>query len=235
MNLDHFYIGVSSFEFQPLLPIANALQGCQHLVVQSGNDSWEGIYLFSNAGPYFEILNERRNQGLGIAFCTTSETRQIIARMSDLPWKSGTRHRANGSPWFDWLSLGEYLNVKETWFNAWIMRYCESSKPRTAPAFSIKRFLSLKMSLGNERLDEMKSLARWFPEPFEMENSRVTVFIADRSGDRLKIEIQLVTGNEKFTFHSIDFELNDGVNVSQQDFGVLRLSQDKNIASITRL
>src|SRR5258708_7572626 len=89
--LDHFYIGLPPQEFEKLAPLTTLLTNCSRKKVQSGDESWEGIYTLSQACSYFEIVNDANVHGLGLAFSLlenqNAQTSNIVEEIPNLRWK----------------------------------------------------------------------------------------------------------------------------------------------------
>ncbi|MCM2279138.1 MAG: hypothetical protein NDJ89_13765 [Oligoflexia bacterium] len=223
--LDHFYISLDAESFDSLLPLTAGLKNAVHSKVQTDNGSWEGIYIKCRTGCYFEILKERRPGGLGIAISPIYphyvDAAKICERYPALPWRSGTRRLPDGQPWFDWLTLGDYLNIEDTFFNSWLMKYHLShrdNRPEVARC-TIDRYCRLELRLGIENLEALKQLGAWLPGRQRLSETKYLLELPDRDGNDLQIAINLIPGASRFKFLSIDMELSRGEAVPKMELG----------------
>lgn len=225
--LDHFYIGVSDEQFQMLLPLADSLKSCFNKHVKSGDDSWEGIYLSSRTGAYFEILRERRSESLGLAFSAYRpqycDVMQIKDELKDLDWKSYQRNWEDNSPWFDSLSLGSYCDVQETFFNAWLMQYHFNPRPVDSlvplSVRAVDRFQTIDLELGKRHLDEVRKLSSWFPGVLKFENDNICFRLPDRDGSTFEVNVKLVDADVRFRFKSLKMRRNPEESVHSMSLG----------------
>ncbi len=230
--LDHFYISLEPNDFLPFIETANFFSRCEHIHVKSSDDAWEGVYLSSKTGAYFEVLNERRLGGLGIAFRSKSQNewniRNILKELPLLKWKFGTRSTAKGDPWFDWVSLGDYLDVYKTWFNTWMMHYYPSDKPKdeNSSVFSVSRFLALEMIVGRDHLSLIQELSSWFPGGKKFLDDQIVFSLTDRDGSLFEIYLKLKDGADRFQFKRLSFVLEDGSTLENRSFGRIRFHRE---------
>ena len=105
LQLDHFYIDVNEEDFQALKVLLDVFKSdIRHVEVKSATGQWEGLYLRTRLGTYFEILRTINPEALGIAFRTSDPISLPAARViADIPveWKSSTTNYPDGQHWFD--------------------------------------------------------------------------------------------------------------------------------------
>lgn len=213
LSLDHFYLLLPENKFYSMKDQLVKL-GASHQIVQSGEDSWEGLYLHSRTGEYFEIL-KNENAGFGMAFSATvfylTETKTVIESLKNYNWKSGTRLTKNNEKWFDWYSTGEYSDLK-TLLNVWVMAYHKRHIDYAEMPFvkSILSFDKIYMSVGKENLDAIeKVLELPLFHSVEKNDSFLSFKCLRRDGWFFKIIIQLVEGNQRFAYHELLYTLSD--------------------------
>ncbi len=231
LALDHFYIAFPPEEFEKLLPLTSILRNCFHFKVKSGNDSWEGIYMQNRTGSYWEIVKDSKVNGFGAAFSAFAlpgvDVRQIIKEMPALAWKKGTRLTPEGVPWFDWLSLGEYLDIYKTFFNVWIMHYhTQLKRPFNPPDSNINRFSKIHLTLGQAHKKIVKALSEWLPGTRFINEKQVKFVVPNRDRNDFEILIELIPGDGRFEFKSLDAVLPQGVIIKDHDLGALSLWQE---------
>jgi|GEM_PF-6103444 len=211
--LDHFYINASNEDFDALLKMKDFIQnGFRHSVVKTDNDQWEGIYLRSRAGSYFEILRNRRPNSLGLAFQTFDPMSLDASEiMSELPldWNVFSRSFPDGQNWFDSISTMEDPASLGNYFSPWIMKYyIRKAKPQAVIApRSIDRFPSIEMTLGRAHLEHVRSLSEWFPGVREFNADFIHFQYPDRDGWSFDVRIHLVDGDQRFEFKTAVIEM----------------------------
>ncbi len=229
--LDHFYIGLDDDAFEKLLPLTQLFKNCEHSKVTSGAESWEGIYLQSRTGAYFEIVRDREVHGLGLALSAAkpqyTDTRKIVEELPELPWKTGTRVDEGGAPWFDWITLSDYLDIHATFFNAWIMnyRFNHRDSSHTVSPCSVDRFKEIHLDLGRDNVSEVERLSSWLPGTREIKENLIQFELPDREGSSFIVFIHLVDGKSQFRFKSLDLALAHGQNVESKKLGTFLLEQ----------
>lgn len=202
LSLDHFYISLSASD---VLKIEKHLQNfnAKHEIVRSGDDSWSGHYIHSRIGEYFEILEETRKGGFGLAYSATHpayfDTKKII---DDLPWdwKSGERKNQNGEPWFDWYSTGNYLDQSEI-FNVWVMDYHRSHRSiKDLPvAKKVLTFDEINLSIGLEHQDYILNILKLpFFHSVQIQKNRIEFKVLKKDGWYFNVVINLLPGNDRF-------------------------------------
>ena len=104
LTLDHTYISLPENSFKKYIDFFKELNG-MHSVVNSSDDSWEGLYLKSRIGDYFEILNNKRNGGFGLALSPLRpmhvDVSNIIKEQPNLDWKYGKRLDGQNRRWLE--------------------------------------------------------------------------------------------------------------------------------------
>lgn len=215
--LDHIYIDLPSEDFDALTKLTNYIKGCEHSHVKSSDDAWEGLYISTSRGSYFEFLRERRPGGLGIAMRLPKDSmldaREIVRELPQLAWQAGRRDYLDGDPWFDWLSLGDYRSF-DTFFNAWIMHYHprENTKNAERPKCTIKGLTTLCVTLGDENIGTVKELSRWMPgEGLPLFGNTFSVMVRERDETQFNLQIKLVQGTTRFQFSALSMEI-DGIS-----------------------
>lgn len=202
LSLDHFYISLSKND---ILKIKTHLQNfnAKHEIVKSGDDSWSGYYIHSRIGEYFEILEETRLGGFGLAFSATNpayfNTKNIIEDLN-YEWKSGTRRFQNGDNWFDWYSTGQYLEQSEI-LNVWVMDYHPSHRSiKDLPtAKKVLTFEEITLSIGSNHKDYITTILQLpFFHSVQVQNNKIEFKVLKKDGWYFNIIIHLLPGNENF-------------------------------------
>ncbi len=211
--LDHFFINASAEDFEALKKLKEFIPyGVRHDVVKAADDQWEGLYLRSRPGSYFEILRDRRPNALGLAFQTIDPMILDAAKITEelaLDWKIQNRKSADGQPWFDYISISS--TELDSLFVAWIMKYyVRDRKPvGTVMPRSIDRWVSLEMTLGRRHADRVSHESQWFPGTREITNDAIQFTVPDRDGHPFDIRIRLIDGDARFEFKKAIIDLYD--------------------------
>lgn len=204
LTFDHLYISLPENSFKKYINFFTDLNGV-HSVVNSSDDSWEGLYLKSRIGDYFEILNNKRNGGLGIALSPLRpmhvEVSNIIKEQPHLDWKHGKRLDGQNRPWFDWYSLDNYLDAKNLLFNVWIMDYAKShndvkAKPKTN---FVDSFNSIELSLGSAHLSKIEDNLKFTDYKIVKESNYLKFSIPKNDGWNFDVIIRIIDGDSEFT------------------------------------
>ena len=192
--LDHFYFGLKEKEFQDLKNIFASLNGVEHSVVKSGEDSWEGIYVYTRIGSYIEFSRERNLENFSLAVSATQahlfNPTSIREEYPHLPWKSLHRISEKGEPWFDALWLPYKNNEKEKRFYPWLMHYYPrhfiyENKPRPRLIDSTCR---VEIACHPSMIELIQAQEFWLPGRFSLnhDNKTGTLFIRDRDATELE-------------------------------------------------
>lgn len=227
--LDHSYINLQSEAFDQLLPLSSRLRGVDHVKTVSGNESWEGIYLLSRTGAYFEILREYREGAIGIGISPMRpyyvDASKITEAYPELSWKKGTRTFKDGQAWFDWFSTIDFTTVTDTIFDPWVMKYHLSHRDSgvaSSRPLSIDRFRKLNLELGSSHVSFLRRTSSWLPGVKSFADDEITFTIPDREGSSYQIAIVVVPGDSKFKFKSLEMDLVRGEQLETVDLGPLK-------------
>lgn len=203
LSLDHFYIGLSKPQIEKIRSTLDLL-GAKFENVQSGESNWSGFYITSRIGDYFEILEDTRLGGFGLALSSTNQnyfdTKSIIKSMSEFNWNSGTRILENNENWFDWYATTDYLNDAEI-FNVWIMDYYKrhlNIKDMPTPKV-VFAFEEIELNLGVDNFDRILNVLK-LPlfHHFQYQKDHIEFKVLKKDGWFFKIKINLLDGNFGF-------------------------------------
>ncbi len=103
--LDHFFLSFSEDDFNELHHLLGSLKEVEHRATRSGDDQWEGLYLRSSIGSYFEAL-KGEEYSLGIAFSpwrmSYVDASLIVKEMPKIKWKRTPMYQgASKKIWFE--------------------------------------------------------------------------------------------------------------------------------------
>lgn len=197
LTLDHFYISLSKDQIdkiqQQLLEI-----GVAYETVKSGRDSWKGHYINSRVGEYFEILEDSRKGGFGLAFSVVNsnliDTKKVIESAPLNEFKMGTRNTIDDQKWFDWYSLDDYLS-QDTYFNVWIMDYYKRHVDYTAlpRKKSVLTFDSIEMNVGEDIISRFQKTLELpvFHNVFKS-NSMIKFDIYKKDGEFFNVQLNIL-------------------------------------------
>ena len=194
MNLDHIYFALisSDFERECLKYPPSAFSARQ--TVKTSDEEWEGLYIRCRDKTYFELLNERRCNKLGIGFRSVTPMENgapaEVKSMAHLRWQYGTRYFTNGQFWFNWFSLADYRDLGMN-FNFWIMQYSAEGLSRMnfpLPAFLNSPFSSLEaisVKAPHALKRDFKNCSQFFSEFQREDSSGTSISLGDT---RISIE-----------------------------------------------
>lgn len=241
--LDHFYLGFNTEEINDLKKITKIFKRCNHSKVKSGKDAWEGVYLYSNIGSYFEMILDKEKYGFGIATSGQPvqyvDVTKIIEKLPNLPWTKGKRKLGETKKtWFEWISLKPFKHKSEySPFYTWLMRYYLvdwSIKDRKIEQCSIDRFLSLKIEVGKDHIDYIKYHSQWLPGKATVNRTSVEIIIPNRDFGEFKINIKLVPGDMKPKFRSLTMQICPGKSIKLVSLKHFKFKQSSNTVILTR-
>lgn len=208
LALDHFYVAMDLKSVRTLSVMTKKLRGCTHKLVKSGDDTWEGVYLHSRTGAYFELVHAKSTVACGLAMSARlvqyCDIRKIRRQFPKLKWLLGHRIFKKNQPWFDYLSI---KNKNNSGMYAWLMHYHFFHRPRrTFYGLSVDRFVKLKLILGKNNLNDLKTHIAWVPKQKIYSSSKVKIIIPDREFSEFIVDIKLVSGDQMLTFDSLEIE-----------------------------
>lgn len=232
LALDHFYVPATSEELSALSEMIPRLRDSVHSRVVSGNDHWEGIYISSRIGDYFEIVLDPRASNLGLAFSPLkpqyTDSRKISDEFPALNWKKGSRLTESSQPWFDWLSLTDDSDPIVPAVNAWVMHFHFSHWGQTrmpsAPRV-IDRFKKINFIMGRDRVPDLRAQIPWLPGLQNWSNSGAALLLPLRDGHQFEVDIATIDGSTPLTFRSLEMEITRGQDVEPGEFGSFSLSK----------
>lgn len=231
--LDHLYVSIPEDDFDSLASVLASHSGIDRKVVNAGDASWEGIYAHHRIGSYFEFLRGRRDGGFGIAISAarqhTMDARKIVGDLPDLQWQKGTRYRLNNEPWFDWLSLGDYLHHETTMFNAWIMFYHQihlvPERARLTP--SLDSLSKIELIAGMSVREEITRNGIWLPGTRRVDDpSGLVLVLPDRDSSPVEVRIAFEEERSGFTLRSLTWWRARGASWVEKTLGPWRLGVD---------
>lgn len=230
LALDHFYIPATSEELAALSTMTSRLRDSVHSRVVSGADHWEGIYISSRIGDYFEIVLDPRASALGLAFSPLkpqyTDARKIADEFPALDWKKGSRLTESNQPWFDWLSLSDDSDPVIAAVNAWVMHFhfshWEQARMPSGPRV-IDRFKRIDLILGRDRVPDLRAKVPWLPGSQNWGKAQATLSLPLRDGHRFEVGITLIDGGAPLSFRSLEMAITRGEDVEPGEFGAFSL------------
>jgi hypothetical protein len=202
--LDHFYFTLNDEEFEDFKNIFSELPGVAHQTTHSGDQSWEGVYMRTRTGSYLEFVKENKTKGFGLAISAARlpylNSMLMREEHPNANWKQGQRITSEGKPWFDWLTLCDYTNHSEIFFNAWLMQYHQNHK---VPAQKFERpivdsAVKVEIECHPSMVELVKTQGFWLPGKanFALKESKFNLLIPDRDGSDIEFDFAI---NEKAT------------------------------------
>ena len=242
LQLDHFYINASPEDFEAFLKLKDVIKtGVRHEVVKADGDEWEGLYIYSRPGSYFEILKDRRPNSLGLAFQVSSPLTMDPAEiMTELPLKWNVFSREmNGQKWFDALSTASAPFTRETLFDAWIMKYYQRKTNHKGPKLprTLDQFQSIELTLGREHVESIRTLSDWFPGSREINSAQIHFQVPNQDGWPFDVRIDLVDGSQRFEFKKLVFDVYDVESLpdfTEMQLGSFKLMRQNDRLVLTR-
>lgn len=230
--LDHFYIPATSEELAALSKMTSHIRDSVHSRVASGGDHWEGIYISSRIGDYFEIVRYPRASSLGLAFSPAkpqyTDARKIEEEFPELDWKKGSRPTETNRPWFDWFSLTDDSDPVIPPVNAWVMHYhfshWEQAKIPSGPRV-IDRFKRLDFTVGRDHVRALRAQIPWLPGSQSWNEERAVLSLPIRDGHHFEVQLSIADGPGPLSFRSLEMELTRGQDVASGDFGRFSLAK----------
>ena len=170
--IDHLYITVEENKFTQLKEELIQKYDAEHRIYNppSGEAGWEGLYVYSNEGTYFEVLKASSEFGhgkIGIALSHRDQNFETFeyckANFPDIEVKE--YKNSMGEPWFTAIykqDVPEHLDSL-----VWIMSY--DGKYKTGRFlkknhFQIERFKKIKLFTSPGALHDLKLFSDWLPE-----------------------------------------------------------------------
>jgi hypothetical protein len=239
--LDHFYASLPADEFQGLLGLIGPFPHAKHQKVQTEAGGWEGLYIYSQSGEYFEILGDSQTIGLALSARSIQYRNASLIREEFpwIPWESGIMRRPNGSPWFEWCSPSSGENQRPA-LSVWTMRYFNRHEPDTdppgfkRPSPNIVRFRHLHVLMGEARFGEIKAaLHAWSPGDHVFGDARCLVRLPMRDGHEFTIEFERVPG-EHARLQSLAMDMRPDVHLEPRAYGPFVLAQKGATATLSR-
>lgn len=239
LALDHFYLGIGAEDFESLIQLKDLLGATSHSKVVTTNDSWEGVYIGSRSKAYLEFLRDRRHGGAG--FCLSPhnpfyvDANKIREDLKEIPWRHGTRVADDGQPWYDWIATCDYLDHRNTVFNAWIMKYhpTHHDVTRPIPTPSVDRFDSIQLRVGESYRAAIEEASVWFPGKRAIDGRGARFDLQQREGSPFTVEIKFIPGDTRFELESIRLRLVDasiGKKLQNANLGAFQVGMEAETA-----
>lgn len=228
LALDHFYISLSEKQISILKDLTEKLNG-SYSKVQSGQDSWEGLYTSSRIGDYVEFLQSRKSGGFGIALSAQhlayTNVKNLLNETPSSQINIGTRVDSSGEPWLDWYSAVPYEDHENLVFNFWVMDYYKSHvdyKTRIKRRL-IDSFDFLEGSVGEKYLQEFDRAKVILPYETKIESDQISFSVPRRDEFHLDVSIKIIPGESRFRAEKMGFTMysNSGVILGSTDFPYL--------------
>ena len=208
--LDHFYVAVSEEDFVPLTELAKLIRVTIHSKMETKDDAYEGIYMYSRTMAYFEMLREKKTGGLGLCFSPFyvqyADASKIVEEMPHEKWKTKTQYWTDGTPWYDSHTTADYPSFAETLFHPWVMKYHPQHTDYTGfkgRPRQIDRFERLHLTVGRENLAEIEKNSSWLPCVKTFGEKSIRFEISDREFSTFVIDVDLIDGNSRFEFKEL--------------------------------
>jgi hypothetical protein len=199
--LDHFYVEFPSNEIQQFRMISKGIERCMYKEVISGSDSWRGVYMMSNLGSYFEMLESSSHFRLGIAaspyLIQYTDAMELTKEFAHLSWEKHKRKwRDTGKLWFKWASLRpkheKDRDQEALW--TWLMQYGRVHAPDrgsiNAPA-AVDRFQRLTLEISEQDVPTFRYHSQWLPGKQLFGRKKVELVIPNRDSSEFLIEINV--------------------------------------------
>lgn len=197
-TLDHFYIVLPDRVFQSIKEQTIRDYGAIHKVVVSGANSWEGLYIFTKEGVYFEILRQQEEgiQGrVGIALSHRDTNFDSVEYCQKYPYSLVEVINKVDKPWFISISNAKCPEVPMAY--VWIMHYLDEFKEsrfEVSPDAIINDFSSVDFYTNQKVIDEFKLYKDWVPVSQEMKfklsnNKELTIRLHLAVDEDYKFEI----------------------------------------------
>lgn len=233
LTLDHFYINLLASDFEKLIKLTEVFNAISHSKVVTTNDHWEGIYLYSRPWSYFEILREWKTPGsfglcLSPALPHYSDASKIVEEMPDTEWKSSTRKFEDGTLWFDSYYVKDEISPVATEgsgaqsdpdsdsdsardhavINTWIMKYHSSHRDFRdgIRRRSVDRYKNINLRVGRNHVAQILKYTAFIPQQAVVTDEKLSFAIPDRDGFTFTIEMELIDGDSRFEFLSLDMD-----------------------------
>ncbi len=221
LALDHFYFGLTEKQFQDLKTIFTPLNGIDHSVKKSGDDTWEGLYFRTRIGSYIEFLRDSRIDSFGLAISgfKSQYINPMLIReeFPTYPWQTGERFWENGTPWFDWLSQVDTSAETIHYFYTWIMKYHSSHIISDKPPARrlIDSTCRVEIASHPSMIELIQAQEFWLPGRFSLNNDSKGGLLLIRDKDATEIEFSIlfdesVTG---FKFQNMQLRLARGQTI----------------------
>lgn len=175
--------------------------GAIHKVVKSGSTGWEGLYIYSDEGTYFEILCENQPYiqagQLGIALSSRHGSPDLKAHLATLESRLDVYDRLdeNNNLWFKAYSLNDLPEIPKAY--VWYMDYQTNYQIErfNKKSNKVKRFKQAHLKLPDATIKELRGFEVLpdFPPPLKFELSKGQSFqiILTPSKDEINFEIEV--------------------------------------------
>lgn len=239
LRLDHFYVDLSAAAFRALLPLKDVFAGSLHKVVEVADGSWEGLYIYSAGGVYFELLGRRPGSGLALSadYIQYEDASRIVEEMPWLPWQpSGLRSWPSGQPWFRYETTTPDRAAQTEAFETWTMKYYfgERERNRAFERPTITRFRRLHLAVGEGRYPEIAPACAWLPGRNLLGEGRCKLEIPCRDGTYFEIEIEKAAG-DGVAFKELEFEVRADIMLEPRRLGDFELRQRGHRAALSAI
>lgn len=230
LRLDHFYIDFLPTEFRALVPLASIFAGSTHNVVQAEGASWEGIYLSSESGAYFELLGRRQAAGIAVSpqYIQYHDASKIREEMPWLPWApTGLMKWPDGQPWFEWETTTPVTKDHHPAVETWTMKYHLSHDPEKTKFHvrpSITRFRRLHLLIGESRFHEIHPACEWLPGRNFLGTENCVLEIPCRDGSYFTVEMEKAPGSG-IELRELEMELRPDVFIEPHALSRYSLTQ----------
>ncbi|RYZ76038.1 MAG: hypothetical protein EOP05_06225 [Proteobacteria bacterium] len=210
LTLDHFYFNASDEDFAQLLKMKDLFRAISHSKSEVQGDSWEGLYLYSRPGSYLEILRARRAPGY-FAICLSPsqpyrcDVSHVVSEVS-ANWQSYQRKFPDGSLWHEAFYIDEVPSDHDSLFFVWAMKHYQRHLVNVNPMVprSVDGFKKITLTLGEDHTQEILSRCQILPIAPTLNDRSISLEIPDRDGFRFYVEINLVSGNSRFDFKTLE-------------------------------
>lgn len=218
LALDHAYCAFTAEQLKDLSKYSKVLAGLRFSKVKSGRRTWQGVYLYSNVGPYFEFI-EGIEKGHGIALSPPRPTSidAFLLKKAFPKIKFYSRKIPyDGKIWFESLTTNDSKSTLTSIYT-WVMRYHVNYNfvkiARPIQHCSIDRLHNLEVLFPKSEAPMIFDQTRWFKNKPIKKGSTVTLQIPCRDGTPFTIKYLLRSNVTRPIFKSLSLSLSPSANI----------------------
>ncbi len=164
--IDHFYIVLPDTIFLSTKQELEAKYGAVHKTITSGSQKWEGLYIYSDEGTYFEILKDNNSNfksgQLGIALSSRIPNSDLGNHLASIQNDLDIYDQLDetNKTWFTAYSLKHLpgLPMSYVWYMEYKNNYFSARFNRRDTV--VKRFTRLTFETSEEVLIELNNFTK---------------------------------------------------------------------------